>query len=235
MLELAGLEGEYLTVRADEPILARAVHDLRDGSWDGLNVTMPLKAAAARLSDTLSTPASRSGSVNTLIRTPDGIAGESTDCLAMQEIAGSERFANRSSVLVLGTGGSASAVLAALGDEANLYVSGRSHDATGDLASRLDAQPVGWGTAVAGALVINATSLGMAGENLPDGILEASSGLTDLPYGTEPTPAVRRSKTLGIPVADGHEFLLRQARASFALWTGVSITVEALSDHLRNT
>ncbi len=235
MLEIAGLVGEYLKIRADESILAGTIQDLRDGVWDGLNVTMPLKGAAARLADRLSAPAALSGSVNTLYTTEEGVAGESTDCVAMQEIVHSGRFANRSSVLLLGTGGSAAAALVALGDEPNLYVSGRRPEGVEGLTARMGGVPVGWGTAIAGALVINATSLGMAGENLPDGVLGAASGLVDLPYGTEATPAIRHATSLGISTADGHEFLLRQARASFALWTGVSVDVEALSDRLRNT
>lgn len=235
MLEIAALDGEYLKVRADESILARTIQGLRDGDWDGINVTMPLKGAAANLADTLSEAASRSGSVNTLLRSADGIAGDSTDCVAMQEIVDSGRFSDRSSVLLLGTGGSAAAALTALVDEPNLYVSGRRPEAVGELTSRLGGSPVGWGTAVAGALVINATSLGMAGEGLPDDVLSAASGLVDLPYGAEETPAMRHARASSIPSADGHEFLLRQARASFALWTGVSIDLDRLSEHLRNT
>jgi len=235
MLEIAGLQGEYLRIRADESILAETIEGLRDGDWDGLNVTMPLKAAAARLADTLSVPAARSGSVNTLIRAGAGIAGDSTDCVAMQAIVGSERFGSRTSVLLIGTGGSAAAALVALGDEPNLYVTGRRPDAVEGLTAKLGGLPVAWGSAVAGALVINATPLGMGGEVLPEGILEVASGLADLPYGEVETPAIARAATLGIPTADGHEFLLRQAMASFGLWTGVSIDMELLSGRLRNT
>lgn len=235
MLEIAGLQGEYHRIRADESILAETTEGLRGGDWDGLNVTMPLKAVAARLADVLSGPAARSGSVNTLIRTPEGIAGDSTDCVAMEEVVGSRRFASRTSVLLIGTGGSASAALAALGAEPNLYVTGRRPEAVEDLTNRLGGVPVAWGSAVAGALVVNATPLGMSGEVLPDGILEAASGLADLPYGEVETPAVGSARALGIPTADGHEFLLRQAMASFRLWTGVSIDMAALTDRLRNT
>lgn len=235
MLEIAGLDGEYLKVRADESVLADTIQELRDGHWDGLNVTMPLKGAAAELADTLSVAAARSGSVNTLIRTDEGIVGDSTDCVAMQEIVDSGRFANRTAILLLGTGGSAAAALTALSDEPNLYVSGRRPQAVGDLTARLGGLPVAWGTAVAGSLVINATSLGMADEDLPEGVLEAASGLVDLPYGPADTPAIRHATTSKLPTADGHEFLLRQARASFALWTGVTIDLEAISERLRNT
>lgn len=235
MLEIAGLEGVYEKVRADETILAATVDGLRNGEWDGLNITMPLKAAAARLADTLSMTAARSGSVNTLMRAGGAISGHSTDSSAFSEIFASPRFAERTSVLILGTGGSAAAALAALGDEPHVYVAGRNERAVDALTSRLGGEPVRWGSAVAGALVINATSLGMHREALPGEVLEPASGLVDLPYGDQETPAASKARSLGLALADGHEFLLRQAVASFALWTGVAVSLESLSARLRNT
>jgi shikimate dehydrogenase len=235
MLEIAGLEGTYEKVRADEKVLATAVEALRGGEWDGLNITMPLKAEAARLADALSSTAARSGSVNTLLRADGVISVESTDSSAFNQIFALPPFAERSSVLVLGTGGSAAAALAALTEEPNVYVSGRNDEAVDTLTRRLGGEPAGWGSAVAGALVINATSLGMGGETLPEAVLEVASGLVDLPYGDQETPAAARARALGLALADGHEFLLRQALASFALWTGVSLGLETVSARLRNT
>jgi len=235
MLEIAGLEGTYEKVRADEGVLASCVEGLRNGEWDGLNITMPLKSAAARVADTLSTTAARSGSVNTLMRSGDAISGESTDSIAFTEILLQPQFAERTSVLVLGTGGSAAAALAALGDEPNVYVSGRNEGSVDTLTGRLGGEPVAWRSAVAGALVINSTSLGMGGETLPGDVLELASGLVDLPYRNRETPAASRARALGLALTDGHEFLLRQALASFALWTGVSLSLETLSARLRNT
>jgi shikimate dehydrogenase len=196
---------------------------------------MPLKAEAARLADTLSPTAARSGSVNTLMRTGDVVAGESTDSRAFDEILSLQRFAERTSVLVLGTGGSAAAALAALAEEPNVYLSGRNGGAVDVLTQRLGGEAVAWGSAVAGALVINATSLGMAGEPLAQTVLDMASGLIDLPYGDQETPAVSRARAVGLALVDGHEFLLRQAIGSFGLWTGVTIDLETLSTRLRNT
>jgi shikimate dehydrogenase len=72
-----------------------------------------------------------------------------------------------------------------------------------------------------GAVVVNATPVGMRGEALPTDLVAASSGLFDMAYGSGPTPAVRLARELGLPVADGPDMLLAQAAASFAIWTGV--------------
>jgi shikimate dehydrogenase len=120
-------------------------------------------------------------------------------------------------------------------DASNLYVAARRTPAAEGLTTRLGGEVVSWGTGVAGALVINTTPLGMSGEELPIGIIEVASGVVDLPYGPSPTPAVEAARRLSLPYCDGHEFLLRQAMASFRLWTGVDTEYETVVAALRNT
>lgn len=234
MLRLAGLDGEYLRVPADEQVLREAIDGLRRGEWDGLNVTMPLKEPAARLADILTPIAEKSGSVNTLTRSGSQVQGDTTDTAAFQTLIDSGRFVGRSALLVLGAGGSAAAALAALDDNSRTYVASRRTAAAEALVTRLGGAIVSWGTAVAGALVINATPLGMTGEKLPEGVLETASGLIDLPYTSAPTPAIDFADRHGIPRADGHEFLLRQAIDSFHVWTGVRVSYDAVTAALRN-
>lgn len=233
MLDLAGVEGDYLKIRADVPRLEAAIEELRRGAWHGLNVTMPLKAAAAALADDLSPRAGRSGSVNTLALRGSVVYGESTDSSAFAELFRSDRFEGLSSVLVLGAGGTAAAALAAMPASRNVYVAARRARQAHQLTTALGGTVAPWGAGVAGALVVNTTPLGMSGETVPEGVLEAASGLIDLPYGAAATPAVTRAASRGMPHADGHEFLLRQAIASFTLWTGAQIGFEALAEHLR--
>lgn len=234
MLHLAGLDGEYHRVKADTDVLVEVVEGMRHGRWDGLNITMPLKAEAARLADSLSPQASRSGSVNTLTLDGSEVHGETTDSTAFHELFTSDRFSEIRSILVLGAGGTAAAALTAAPDEANVYLSSRRPRKAEELAGRLGGQVVSWGTGVAGALVVNSTPLGMDGEQLPDGILAVAAGLVDLPYGVDTTPAIEAGVDLGIPQSDGHEFLLRQAIASFTLWTDTRIEFDVLEEHLRN-
>ncbi len=91
-----------------------------------------------------------------------------------------------------------------------------------------------WGTSLPGALVINATPLGMGGEPLPEPILEGAAGLIDLPYGGETTPAVVEARRRRLPHVDGVEFLARQARAAFRWWTDRDVELEVLVRAARN-
>lgn len=235
-LRIAGLAGEYRAIRADRARLERGVDDLRAGKLQGINVTMPLKEVAARLVDVTTTAGQAAGSINSLRLIDGAVEGHSTDAEAFAELADQESFKEAGTVLVLGAGGSAMAVLAAIIDR-EVCLSARDMGKARLRARRRGgvSQVVPWGTAVDGALVVNATPLGMSGERLPDGVVEAASGLIDLPYGPARTPAVQTAERAGIPWVDGVEFLTRQAAASFRWWTGKVVDFEALLRVARNT
>jgi shikimate dehydrogenase len=227
----SGLRGTYEIVRADRSTLVTEVERLRKGEWDGVNVTMPLKQVAADLCDSLTPEAEASRSVNTMMVVGGRIVGHSTDVVAAANIL--SRW-DRSPLLILGAGGSARAALAAA-DGRPVYLAARRGKAAFQLAAmEKEAAAVPWGTAVAGAIVVNATPLGMGGETLPDGIVASALGLVDLPYGDATTPAVGEARRLGVPVVDGIEFLAIQAAASFAWWTGESVDSDRMAAMARN-
>lgn len=230
-MEQAGLRGSYETIRAGRSRLRSEVEAVRRGERDGINVTMPLKQAAAELCDGLTPEAERSGSVNTIKAAGGGIVGHSTDVVAVCHILA--RWGD-SPLLILGAGGSARAALAA-SERRPVYLAARRQEAGRELiAGDSQAAAVSWGTAVAGAIVANATPLGMAGEALPEGTLTVAAGLIDLPYGTTATPAVDEARARGLPVVDGVEFLALQAAASFAWWTGKPVDSVRMAEMAKN-
>lgn len=232
MLEMAALHGAYERIRADQDVLSTTIAALRSGVFQGLNVTMPLKSVAAESSDRLTPDAERSQSVNTLTLTEGRVWGHSTDSATLRELATVERFPDAAAILLLGAGGSARAALAGIEDDRPLYVSARRLDQARRLTDTYGGEVVSWGAGVAGALVINTTPLGMRGENLPSDVLEVAAGLIDLPYSSEPTPAMQAAARRHLPTVDGNEFLIRQAMASFRIWTGVLIDYQELVGRL---
>ncbi|MEA1903854.1 MAG: shikimate dehydrogenase [Actinomycetota bacterium] len=232
-MRLAGIDGTYEAIEADEDVLNRMIRMLRSGEIQGLNVTMPLKEPAARFSDTLTEEADSAGSANTLRYRDGSIEGHNTDLVAFQSIFHSAAFRDLENVLILGSGGSARAALS-VASGGNTYLSARSAVKAAALAEMFDCQVVPWVVPVGGSLVVNATPLGMKGESLPAGILEAAQGLIDLPYGSGTTPAVEAMRSLGLPVIDGYEFLARQAAEAFLWWTGVVIALAPLVAAARN-
>ena len=230
-----GLDGRYLAIRAGSAELRAAVAQLRAGSLHGFNVTMPLKEEAASLAEDLTEEASRSGSVNTM-RARDGvIEGHSSDVVATVKALSDPRFDLQAPVLVLGAGGAAAALLVGAQDR-NLYVASRTEQLARALLDRvgIEAGVVTFGAGVTGALVVNATPLGMAGEHLPEQITGVASGIIDLAYGPTETPTVSKARETGVPVMDGVEFLVLQAAVSFEWWLGRPAPLEVMVAAARN-
>ncbi|MGA7270498.1 MAG: hypothetical protein WB239_05435 [Acidimicrobiia bacterium] len=234
-LAAAGIEGTYLARRVAPGELGRIFEELRSGALDGINVTMPHKPEAARLCDELSDDARRSSSVNTVVRIGGGrLIGHSTDVTAIRRLW-RNRLPTDHPVLVLGAGGAASAAcIAAQGR--TVYVSARRDGAIKALQRHLDRQIVAvpWGSAVAEAVVVNATPLGMHGEHLPAPLLTLAAGFLDLAYGEAATPSVAQARSAGLDVVDGLEVLVTQAADSFRLWTGQEATLEVMYRTARN-
>jgi shikimate dehydrogenase len=228
-LVAAGVPGTYEAIRADEAGFAEVIGRIRRGDLDGCNVTMPHKALAAASVDRLTPAAARSGSVNTIVREGSALVGHTTDVSGLARLWTERRIPSDGPVLVLGTGGAAAAACLAV-EGTTVYLAGRRPEAVGALATRLggDLVPLPWGTAVAQAVVVNATPLGMAGEELPERIVSLSSAVCDLAYGEAVTPAVAHATASGKPVIDGLDLLVAQAADSFRLWTGRAASVEAM-------
>ena len=230
-----GLVGSYEARRSGQAGLLEAIDQLRAGDLDGVNITMPLKALAAEASDLLTDLADRSGSVNTL-RARDGLVeGHSTDSAAARSLLGGTRFDSSAPILLLGAGGAAAAVLIALEGRV-VHLAARRVDRAQQLAARAGYQVtvVPFGSPVPGAIVINATPLGMNGELLPSEPLHDASGLIDLAYGRIVPPATVEARQAGMPVVDGVEFLALQAAESFTWWTGLPAPLDVMLEAAKN-
>lgn len=226
---------------------AAAVEAMRTLGIAGLNVTMPHKAAVAEAVDRCSTVAARLRSVNTVVRGPDGLVGESTDgegfVRALRTDEGFDPAGAR--CLVVGAGGAGRAVVLALADAgaAEIVVVAR-RQAAAEEAAALGGRVgrVGASDEADGCdLIVNATPVGM-GEvvvDLPDGptggLPVAASRLgpgqlvADLVYQPIRTPLVEEARRRGATAVNGLGMLIHQAALSFRLWTGEEPPLEVLS------
>lgn len=230
-LKASAVEGTYVARRVDSAGMVLAVDEIRYGRLDGANVTMPHKELAFELADRVAEVALRSGAVNTLVRTDGEVWGFNTDVDGIQTVWATTGFPDDAPILILGTGGAAAGALVAVA-ERTVAISGRRTEAAADLLARVrvDGAVVPWGSAVEGAVVINATPLGMKGESIPDEVLADAAGFFDLTYGPTESPSVALTRSLGIPVADGRDMLLAQAAAAFEIWTGLPAPVDVMNE-----
>jgi shikimate dehydrogenase len=209
----------------------------------GLSVTMPHKEAVAVAVDELSPEGARLGAVNCAVGSAGGWRGANTDGAGfVAALARGGRFSpSGTRCLVVGAGGAARAVIAALADAgaAEVVVVNRTEERA-RLAAAL-AGPVGRvgsaGDARGCDLVVNATPAGMAGvDGGPDdwpvdpGLLGAGHVVVDLVYHPPVTPWLAAAAARGARTANGLGMLVHQAALQIELWTGCEAPVDAMWD-----
>jgi shikimate dehydrogenase len=225
----AGLaEWAYDRIECDGQRLPGLVR--RSGSeWAGYSVTMPGKAAAAEVADARSGRVELLGVANTLWRGPQGWHAENTD---VDGVLGALRAAGivPGRVLVLGGGGTALSVVAALAElgSVSLTMAGRRPDSTADCVEL--SRQLGIDVAVTDLTLENIASvvegidlvLSTLPAGAPDHLAATLAGvpaLFDAVYHPWPTPLAAAS-TPGRVTITGLDMLLHQAFRQFELFTG---------------
>jgi len=238
-----GLDWIYLRWPVRPEDLADAVAGLRALGAEGANVTMPHKESIARYLDTLDGDAQAIGAVNTVRRSGDELIGHNTDVVGFSEFLVGDAGVRPegASVLVLGAGGAARAVVKALADldAGDITVAARNPEAAAGVVALASGMKrtvgeVAWGEAAgrveAVDLVVNATPIGMGGETLlGEATFRASQCVIDLIYSPPTTPLIERARAAGASGWGGLGMLVRQAAASFAIWTGRPAPLDAMS------
>jgi len=237
-----GIDGRYDAVDVAPGDLAGAVAALRAAPWWGANVTVPHKTAVVPLLDELAPAARRLGAVNTIVRQGDRLLGDNTDLPGFAR-ALAEAWPggwDGAHALVLGAGGAARAVVAALLDAgARVALHNRSRGRAEDLLLALGASDValvddaGLPEAVRRcALLVQTTTVGMsggpAGSPLPEGLLPERGAVVDLIYRPARTPLLRAAQSAGLAVQNGLPMLVHQGALAFEAWTGRAAPVAVM-------
>lgn len=222
-----GLDWRYFRLPVPAELFRATVRALGSSGYVGANVTIPHKLAALELADE-ATPAARAvGAANTLTFADGGVEADNTDAAGILDALG-EPVPERA--LVLGAGGAGRAAVWALKEAgAEVTVWNRSEARATEVAERMGVRR---GREPA-ELVVNATSVGMEGEQDTPVVLglegmDRPRVLVDLVYGEEPTALARWAAEKGARVVDGREVLVRQGARSLERWAGVSAPVEAM-------
>ncbi len=233
-LEYAGIDGTYTRREVDGQGMELAMADLRAGRLDGANVTMPHKGLAARLADVRSGVVRKCGGANTLWMEGGRLHAHTTDPDGVRFAWAEAGLPEGTPVLLLGAGGAAAAALTAL-ETRECTVSARREEAARALVDRVApaATVTPWGRSVPGAVVVNATPLGLHAGNLPGRVIDDASGLLEMNYGSGETASAAALRSRCLPVADGELMLVGQAVASFAIWTGTEVPPVVMLDALR--
>lgn len=231
-----GLDGVYVALRCSAAHAPGLVASLACAGGGG-NVTVPHKATVLAALDRTTEAVVRTGACNTFWGEEGVVCGDNTDVhgfraaftTGMRDPAGAR-------VLLLGAGGAARAVLAALlADRVDrVVVYNRTPQKAAELVARTDDPRLRVADSVDGLdidVVINATSLGLrSGDPLPIDLerLRRVGGVFDLVYRPEGTALVRTAHSRGIPAVDGTGMLVHQGAAAFARWWGREAPIDVM-------
>ena len=241
-LALYGIDGAYVPLAVRPEHFETALRALPLLGFRGANVTIPHKAAALRAVDQAEPLARRIGAVNTIVIDAEGqLIGRNTDGFGFLESlkqAAPTWRADAGPAVVLGAGGAARAVVAALLDAGAPRIDLVNRDIA--KAERL-AGDLGGAIAVAAwpglpallpgaALLVNTTSLGMNRQPPLDidlRPLPPAALVSDLVYSPLQTKLLAVASRRGNPTVDGLGMLLHQARPGFEAWFGRAPEVTA--------
>jgi shikimate dehydrogenase len=207
---------------------------------NSLSLTMPLKEEALSLNVRIDPLSARVQTANTLYKSDGQWHLTSTDGQGFIESLAVQGYSTFQSVLVLGAGGTARAVVGALDSlSANITVLGRTSTRKNTLESAINEsnfEYLRWSDSIDFSpydLVVNTTPAGAA-DLIANSIPSAGAALFfDIIYKPWPTLFASRWRDSGGQVISGIEMLLYQGIAQLELVLGHPLDHEALADRLR--
>lgn len=236
-LHAAGISVSYDLMDVAPGDLERAVEEIRRDGVGG-NVTRPHKVAFHNVCDVLTPLARRVGAVNTFWIQNGRLHGDNTDVEGFDHAARELMDVNvlSANVLVLGAGGAAAAVLAAVerwpGGRATVVSRSRERSAAlaARFASMANAGVDAVGEAERAALIVNATPVGQRDDQHPLALdaVPRDAAAIDLVYRRGETAWVRALRARGNVARDGMAMLLEQGALSFTKWFGREPDREAM-------
>lgn len=234
-----GIECSYSAIEVHSGKL-HSFFEITQDDYDYFSLTMPLKEEVLSLGFDISGIASKSQSANTLYRTTSGWSLTSTDGTGFLSALHHRGISDMKRVLILGAGGTARAVAAALdGVVSDISINGRSLTRKESFESIVTTSHLSyqrWSDAIDFEeydLVVNTTPAGAA-DLLAESIsLRSLPLLFDVIYKPWPTVLASRWGDCGGSVINGLELLIYQGIEQVEIVTGNELDKEELAEHLR--
>lgn len=221
-LRSVGIEGRYLAIRVPQAEFEDAIAHLAACRFLGLNVTIPLKVAAAEIATT-DDPIVEDIHVANCLLMVDEVRCRNFD---VPGFLSPISYLSPNAALILGAGGAAaSAAYALLKSGWDVAIWNRSPSTGTSLCAALApfgrvefrAEPNPEGC----SLVVNSTPLGLKPGDCPPlqwSALAPNATVYDLAYRAEPTDLLAEAARRGFATVDGREMLVEQGALAFEWW-----------------
>lgn len=240
-LKKYGIDAVYEKKAVEPTNAAQFIANLASSEFIGCNVTIPHKETAFQAVAKADEIAGRLGAVNTVYLKDGVICGTNTDgegFIASLRHAYPVFDLRNKTAVIIGAGGAAKAIIAALLDEgvAKIGIINRTRERIHDLQVQFGSSVYEISKAISNdalescALLVNTTSQGMEGQSLLEleiQNLNPKALVADIIYTPLETAFLEKAKKRGNPVLGGLGMLLHQAVRGFELWFGVKPDVTA--------
>ncbi|NVK22026.1 MAG: shikimate dehydrogenase [Kangiellaceae bacterium] len=218
-----GIDINYHKICPTKKGFYRVLNDFFSSGGKGLNITAPFKELAVEYADIITERARDANSVNTLVYSPDGIIGDSTDGIGfLRDLYNKQIFFQNKRAVLLGAGGVARCIASALLlDGFEVYIINRTQSKAHKLAE--DLSHLGhiqiYDKQDHIDLVVNSVSKN--GERfLSEIFFDLNATAYDLNYGDKAQTFIQAAQEFTTQQFDGLGMLIEQGAESFGLWTG---------------
>ena len=249
--ERTAVNGVYLALEIGSEDLEATVANIRRYDMFGINLSMPYKQEVIQYLDELAPSARLIGAVNTVVNENGTLIGYNTDGKGFFKSLPSFDIQGKK-MTILGAGGAATAIIAqaALDQAEEIFVFTRQTSYANTVSkmvaisrqtkSRIQVLNLEDSVLLQekinqSDLLVNGTSLGMDGINmpLPEQIeLSRQILVADVIYKPFETPFLKWARSQKVEAVNGLGMLLYQAAEAFELWTGQSMPCQEIWQQL---
>ena len=227
-IKLNNINAVYEKEKLNNNDLETLILRIRKKEISGVNITVPFKKDIIKYIDHLSPDAKTTQSVNTIHLEDDKILGSNTDIMGFELAIKNFNFSLKDKkIFIIGAGGVVPSIIFALKrmNVSSISISNRTKEKAKNLKNLFnDLIIVNWGEVPNFDLIINATSLGLNGndeiklnfsENIKDKFFY------DVIYNPKETSFLKKGKKLGNYIENGRMMFIHQAAEAFKIWHGI--------------
>jgi len=237
----------YIAFKVSKEELEESVCSLRSINIAGFNVTMPHKIDIIKYIDELDLTAQKAHAVNTVHNVQGTLKAYNTDVYGFIEPLRKRKTSfNGMTILLLGSGGAARAVIAALSEESNISnitIASRNQKTSialanigADLGLQCDNENIDNVQKVAAKshLIINTIPIGANNETsiIDHEHISKDSIVYDVIYKPVTTRLLEEAKRAQAQIVYGYEMLIEQGAKAFEIWTGMNAPRNAMKKAL---
>lgn len=227
------IDAIYGKIKTYEEDLQELCKNIKDGSINGLNVTVPFKKTIIPFIDILSGDALRTQSVNTISCRDGNLIGDNTDIDGFElSIKKLNYDVSDKTILILGAGGVVSSIIYALMrmKVKKIILTNRTKEKAENLKKMFkDIEIIEWGKISNFDMIINATSVGLKENdkfNLDFTKVGDGKLFYDVIYQPLETEFSKAGNMEGNKIVNGLSMFLFQAQKAFNIWHNLEPNID---------